>query len=155
KRGVIVAASTIQTPNILHRSGIRGAALGKHFQAHPGYGMGGLFPDPVKMKFGASQGAESIFFRKTDRLKLETINMQPELAAVRIPGIGHELMRRFDDFSHLGVWCVLVRSESEGTVKPGWGGADDVTFSLTDRDMLRIRKGATLIAKMMFEAGAK
>ena len=35
RRGVIIAASTIQTPNILRRSGIKSKALGKNFMAHP------------------------------------------------------------------------------------------------------------------------
>lgn len=155
KHGVFVAASTIQTPNILHRSGIRGAALGAHFQCHPGHGLGAVFDDAVHMSIGATQGAESIHFRKTDRIKIETISMQPELAAVRIPGIGAELMRRFDTFSNLGVWAMLVRSEAEGTVKPGWGGHDKVKFSLTRTDMERARKGCALVARMMFDAGAR
>jgi hypothetical protein len=155
KRGVFVAASTIQTPNILRRSGISGTALGAHFQAHPGVGMGGLFDEPVAMHVGATQGAESIHYRRTDRIKIETIAMQPELAAVRIPGIGAELMKRFESFSNLAVWALLVRSEAEGTVNQGFGGGDKVKFSLTASDMERVRKGSALLARMLFEAGAR
>src|SRR5208283_1221284 len=89
--GVVVAASTVQTPNILRRSGLRAPAIGRHFQAHPGMGAGGLFDRPIQMDFGATQGAESVDFRMTDRLKLETIGMPPELAAARIPFVGPEL----------------------------------------------------------------
>ena len=49
------------------------------------------------MNFGATQGAETAAFRKTERFKLETIAMPPELAAVRIPGIGDELMRKLGE----------------------------------------------------------
>jgi choline dehydrogenase-like flavoprotein len=153
--GVVVAASTVQTPNLLRRSGIRGVALGEHFQAHPGVGMGGVFDHPVGMADGATQGAESIHFRKLDRIKLETIAMQPELAAVRIPGVGAELMRKFESFPNLAIWVMLVRAEAEGTVKAGWGGRDKVTFSLLKSDMERVRRGEAMIAKMMFEAGAR
>jgi choline dehydrogenase-like flavoprotein len=155
RHGVFVAASTVQTPNVLRRSGIRSRALGLHFQAHPGVGMGGVFDKPVSMHVGATQGAESIQLRRTDRLKFESIAMQPELAAVRIPGIGAELMRRFDDFSNLAVWAMLVRSEAEGTVTSGWGGNDRVRFSLTASDMEHVRKGMSMLARMMFEAGAR
>jgi choline dehydrogenase-like flavoprotein len=126
-----------------------------HFQAHPGVGMGGLFDDPVAMHVGATQGAESIHFRKTDRIKIETISMPPELAAVRIPGIGAELMQRFESFSNLAVWALLVRSEAEGTVSQGWGGGDKVKLSLTPRDMERARMGSAMLARMLFEAGAR
>ena len=52
RRGVVVAASTVQTPNILRRSGLRARAIGRHFQAHPGIGAGGLFdqPDPDELR---------------------------------------------------------------------------------------------------------
>jgi choline dehydrogenase-like flavoprotein len=155
RRGVLVAASTIQTPNILRRSGLRARAIGEHFQCHPGYGLGGVFDRPVEMSFGATQGAECTHLRRTERIKLETIAMPPELAAVRIPGIGRELMRNFGVFSNLAVWAVVVRAEAEGTIRPGWGGRDKVKLSLTRADIERTRKGTAMLARMMFEAGAR
>jgi choline dehydrogenase-like flavoprotein len=155
RRGVVVAASTVQTPNILARSGLRAKAIGEHFQCHPGFGVGGVFDDPVKMSFGATQGAECIALRRTERIKLETISMAPELAAVRIPGVGNELMQRMDSFANLAVWAVVVRAEAEGTVRQAWGGRDRVKLSLTRRDVERTRKGTAMLARMMFEAGAR
>lgn len=155
RRGVLVAASTIQTPNVLRRSGLRARAIGEHFQCHPGFGIGGVFDRPVTMSFGATQGAESTHLRKTERIKLETIAMPPELAAVRIPGIGHDLMRRMGVFSNLAVWAVVVRAEAEGTVRAGWGGRDKVRLDFTRRDVERTRKGTAILARMMFEAGAR
>jgi choline dehydrogenase-like flavoprotein len=40
-------------------------------------------------------------------------------------------------------------------VSPGFGGGDKVKFSLTARDMERARKGSALLARMLFEAGAR
>ena len=48
RRGVLVAASTVQTPNILRRSGLRSRAIGEHFQCHPGSGVGGFFDSPSR-----------------------------------------------------------------------------------------------------------
>lgn len=155
RRGVLVAASTVQTPNVLRRSGLRARAIGQHFQCHPGFGLGGVFDQPVTMSFGATQGAESTHLRRTERIKLETIAMPPELAAVRIPGIGHDLMRRMGVFSNLAVWAVVVRAEAEGTVRAGWGGRDKVRLDFTRRDVERTRKGTAILARMMFEAGAR
>jgi len=155
RRGVLVAASTIQTPNVLRRSGLRARAIGEHFSCHPGYGVGGVFDEPVGMDFGATQGAECTHLRKTERIKLETIAMPPELAAVRIPGLGRELMKNFGAFSNLAVWAVVIRAEAEGTVRPGWGGRDKVKLSFTKRDIERTRKGTAMLARMMFEVGAR
>jgi choline dehydrogenase-like flavoprotein len=155
RQGVLVAASTVQTPNVLRRSGLRARAIGGHFQCHPGFGLAGVFDNPVEMSFGATQGAESIHLRRTERIKLETIAMPPELAVVRFPGIGRELMRRLGVFANLAVWAVVVRAEAEGKVLPAWGGRDKVKLSLTRADMERTRKGTALLARMMFEAGAR
>jgi choline dehydrogenase-like flavoprotein len=155
RRGVIVAASTVQSPNLLRRSGLRARALGEHFQCHPGVGVAGLFDSPVDMGFGATQGAESVALRRTDRIKLETLAMPPELAAVRIPGIGHELMNRFGVFPRLAVWVMTVRAEAEGTVRPTWTGRDRVRWTPSLVDMERARRGVALLARMMFEAGAR
>ena len=153
--GVIVAASTVQTPNLLRRSGLRARALGEHFQCHPGAGVAAVFDAPVEMGFGATQGAESVHLRRTDRIKLETLSIPPELAAVRIPGIGRELMNRFGAFAHLAMWAVVVRAEARGTVRAGWGGRDKIKLSLTRSDVERARKGLALLARMMFDAGAR
>jgi choline dehydrogenase-like flavoprotein len=155
RRGVVVAASTVQTPNLLRRSGLRARALGENFQCHPGVGVAGVFDAPVDMAFGATQGAESAALRRSDRIKLETLSIPPELAAVRIPGIGHELMNRFGSFPHLAMWAVVVRAEAQGTVSAGWGGRDKVKLSLTRADVERARKGLALLSRMMFEAGAR
>lgn len=154
RHAVIVAASTIQTPNVLRRSGIRTRALGRHFQAHPGIGMGGLFDRDVGMGFGATQGAESIHFRKSDRFKLETIALPPDIVCARIPGMGHELSERLAQLSHVAMWVTQVRAEAEGTVGESFG-SDRVKYTLTPNDIRASRKALALLARMLFESGAR
>ncbi len=155
RRGVFVAASTVQTPNLLRRSGLRARALGEHFQAHPGLALGGVLERRVDMGFGATQGAESMHYRKSDRFKLETISMQPELAAARIPGVGSELLTRMASFSDAVVWAAQIRAEAEGTVRVGWGGVDRVRFTMTENDIRATRKACGILARLMFDAGAR
>ncbi len=155
RRAVILAASTVQSPGILRRSGVRAAALGRHFQAHPGLAVGGLFPSrPIAMSFGATQGAESTHFRRSDRFKLETISLPPDLAGARIPGVGPDLSERLAQLAHVAVWAAQVRAEAEGVVTTGWGGADRVRYTMKPQDLAAARKAVTLIARMMFDAGA-
>jgi hypothetical protein len=152
---VLVAASTVQTPNLLRRSGVRAPALGRHFQCHPGLGVAGVFDDPIAMNVGATQGAESLDLRTSHRLKLETIAMPPELAAVRFPGVGRELMARMGRFANVAMWAIVVRAEAEGRVGTGWGGRDRVAFTLSPADVERSKRGVALLARMMFQAGAR
>jgi choline dehydrogenase-like flavoprotein len=154
RRAVIVAASTVQTPNLLRRSGLRARALGDHFQCHPAYAIGGVFNVPIEMSFGATQGAESVLLRRSERIKLETISMPPELAAARIPGVGRELMGRLGIFARVAVWGLVVRAEAEGTVTATWGGGDRIEWTPATVDVERARRAVALLARMMFEAGA-
>ena len=159
RRAVIVAASTVQTPGILRRSGIRTRALGKHFQAHPGLAVGGLFDHPIEMAFGATQGAECTHFRKSERFKLETIALPPDLAGARIPGVGIELAERLSQLAHVAVWAAQVRAEAEGEVKTGWSpgvsSVDRVSFTMTKRDLTTARRACALLARLLFDAGAR
>ncbi|HWL87755.1 MAG TPA: GMC family oxidoreductase, partial [Polyangiaceae bacterium] len=155
RKGILLAASTIQTPVLLRRSGLRQAAIGAHFQIHPGLGLAGKFDAPVRMQFGATQGAESIHFRRSHRFKLETISLPPELLAARIPGAGRELLQRLTDYGHLAAWALQVRARAEGTVRPAWGGGTRVRLTLTEDDVRAARMGAAVLAQMLFEAGAR
>lgn len=155
RHGVVVAASTIQTPNLLRRSGLRSRAIGRHFQAHPGIGVAGVFDRPIGMDFGITQGAETAHFRKSDGFKVETISMPPELLAARMPGAGTELMRRLGEYPNIGVWGLQIRSEAEGVVKTGFGGRDKVVYSITKHDMERAKKALAFVSTMMLEQGAR
>jgi choline dehydrogenase-like flavoprotein len=155
RRGVLVAASTVQTPNLLARSGVRARALGLHFQAHPGVGVGGVFDRPIDMQRGVTQGAESLHYRSTDRFKLETIAIQPELAVARIPGVGAELLEKMAALRHVAIWAAQVRAEAEGTVRTGFGGRDRVRYTLGEGDVAHARKALVTLAHLMFDAGAR
>ena len=155
RRAVVVAASTVQTPNVLRRSGVRAAALGCHFQAHPGLAIGGLFDRPIRMSFGATQGAESVAFRRSSRFKLETISLPPDVAAARVPGVGRALSERLAQLGHVAIWAAQIRAEAEGTVREGWGGVDRVRYTLGEGDLRVTRRAIALLARMMFDAGAR
>jgi choline dehydrogenase-like flavoprotein len=153
--GVVVAASTVQTPNLLRRSGLRARAIGLHFQVHPGAGAGGWFDRPIRMDFGATQGAESIALRASDRIKLETIAMPPEAAAARVPFVGAEFSRRLARFDNVGIWVSNIRMKAEGVVDTAWDGRDRVRFTPTPEDMVSVRKALTTITHLLLDAGAK
>lgn len=154
RRAVLVAASTVQTPNLLRRSGVRAAALGHHFQAHPGLAVAGVFDRPIHMAFGATQGADSVHFRG-EGFKLETISIPPDLVAARVPGVGQELAARLSQLGHVAIWSAQIRAEAEGTVRQGWGGVDRVRYTMTERDMRVTRRAVSLLSRMMIDAGAK
>jgi choline dehydrogenase-like flavoprotein len=153
--GVFIAASTIQTPNILRRSGVRSHALGRHFQSHPGVAACAQFDERVDMHFGATQGAESPQFRKSKRFKLETISMPPAIAAARIPGVGAELVDRLAHLANTAVWAVQVRMKAEGRITQTLFGRDKVAYTPLEEDVKSAREALHLICEMFFAAGAR
>ena len=152
--GVIVAASTLQTPNVLYRSGVRSKALGRHFCAHPSVGMGAALGRRVHMSFGATQGAESIHFRKTERFKMETISMPPELAVARMPGVGRDLLRRMSRLDEVAVWAAQIRARAEGVIGRNIFGHDKISYTPTEDDVRIARRALATLAELFFDAGA-
>jgi len=155
RRAVVVAASAIQSPNLLHRSGVRHPHLGHHFMAHPGTTIMALYPDRVGAWSGASQGYEAIGLRDELGIKVESINVPPEIAAARMPGAGKRLSSYLDRLDHLAVWALAIRADSEGRVRPSLMFGDRVDYQVSSNDLGRLRKGLKRVGEMHFVAGAK
>jgi len=154
RRGVIVAASAVQTPGLLRRSQVRLKAVGKHFQAHPGSSLTARFDRPVSMHEGATQGLNSTQFVDADRFKMESLALPPEMLSLRIPGVGPEFTNRLFDFKHVLNWALVVRGEAEGQIRSILG-RDVVQYTPTTKDIASLRSGFKMISEMMFAAGAK
>lgn len=155
RKAVVISASAIQTPQILLRSGLRSRTIGRHFQPHPGVGMVGYFPQEVRMWDGATQAFEAVPAR-SERYKLETLGLPPEMLAVRLPGIGRSLMTEVANMKHAACWAVLVRARAEGRVTvPKVSAASGIRYSVLDSDLEIFAKGLKMAADMMFEMGAE
>ncbi|MBS1150215.1 MAG: Oxidoreductase, family [Myxococcaceae bacterium] len=154
RRGVIVAASAVQTPGILKRSGVKSDQVGKHFQVHLVSSLTAGYHQVVNMDQGATQGFNSTHYGESERFKTEVVSLPPELLAVRLPGVGPDLMRNLLDYRHALNWGVVVRAEAEGRIHPVLG-TDVIAYSPTPTDMARIRRGLRKLSEMMFASGAK
>jgi choline dehydrogenase-like flavoprotein len=153
RRGVVLAASAIQSPNILRNSGIGPRAhVGEHFRAHPATAVSGVYKDPVRLWVGGTQTYEVDHFRG-DGFKLETASLPLELAGVRMAGFGPTFQKKIADFGNSAVWGVQVRAEAEGRVLPGPMGAR-ISYTPLDEDMAKFRRGVRLLCEMHLEAGA-
>ncbi len=156
RHAVVVAASAIQTPLLLADNGVGRASrlVGQRLQAHPGTGIVGLFDDPVKIWFGATQGYESTHFWD-ERMKFETVSMPLEFAAARFPGVGPELMREIGDYGHVAIWGVQVRAQAQGRVRRNFFGSSAINYDMTDADVAVLKLGVRRLVEMMFAAGAR
>jgi len=155
RRAVIVAASAIQSPNLLRRSGLARDPVGARFMGHPGTTVMGLYPDRVDMWRGASQGFEVLGWRDELGIKCESINVPPEVVAARLPGVGARLADGMAALDRVAAWAIAVKAETEGSVRPSLLFGDLVRYSLVDRDVQRFRLGMRKLAELHFLAGAE
>ncbi|NUN14752.1 MAG: GMC family oxidoreductase [Myxococcales bacterium] len=152
-RGVILAASAIQTPQLLQASGMGGSGpVGRHFMCHPGVSIVGLYEKPVDMWFGATQGFEVDEFRNHG-IKIESLSLPPELLVLRLPGIGSKLQKYLENSHNMTLWGAQVRAKAQGTVSRGWAGTR-VRYSPNQEDMAMFRLGLKVSAELCFAAGA-
>ncbi len=151
--GVVLAASAVQTPCILLRSGVGPRDhVGQHFRAHPGTAVAGVYDEPVRLWEGATQSYEIDEFRQ-EGFKMEVVGLPLELAGVRLPGMGPDFQRSVADYPHMAVWGVQVRAEAEGSVAPA-RGRTAISYTPLRQDMERFREGVRRLAEMHFAAGA-
>lgn len=153
RKGVIVAASAVQSPALLARSGFGGSRVGRNFRAHPGSGVAGVYDEVVRPWEGATQGYEVLSLRDQGA-KLESLMMPPELISVRLPGVGTDYLRSMKEIPHLAVWGSAVLADAEGRV---WNTpfGPKVAYTPTGEDVARLRLAFKTIAAMHFAAGAK
>lgn len=153
ERAVIVAASAVQTPALLLRSGLTAGPVGHGFSCHPGVSMAGRFREPVRMWEGATQGHEVIGLRH-EGLKFEALGFGLGVLAGRLDGVGSGLATEIADMAHWLDWGAAVRAEARGRVRLV-AGRPIVTYQPTERDVQRFRRGLRVLGDMMLAAGAE
>ncbi|MCG3172008.1 MAG: putative GMC-type oxidoreductase [Myxococcota bacterium] len=156
RKGVLIAASAIQTPQLLQKSGLQSPSrkVGEHFQCHPGIGVVGVNPDDnYDYYFGATQGYEVDY--RSRRFKVETISLPPELLAIRFAGIGQKLMRGILDGKRLVIWGVQARATAHGSIHHRALLPPKLSFTPNARDLEIFWDGVVEGARMLFQQGCK
>ncbi len=152
RHAVVVAASAIQTPCILHASGVRQGPVGDGLTAHPGVSVTGRFAEPVRAWEGATQGHEVIGYRD-EGLKLEALGFDLSLLASRVPGVGRAFGRNLAELDRYAVWGAALRAAAKGKVRPG-PSRPIVTYSLEPDDVKKARRGVRVLGEALLAAGA-
>ncbi len=150
KQAVIMAASAIQTPWLLKKSGI--TLEGNGFQCHPGVAVAGLFPQKIHGMPEATQSAESLHWL-SERIKFESLGMPRAFRAARVPGSGKILQSRLEKLDHVACWGVAAKAEARGKVARGPFGPM-VFYTPTASDRQVMLKGLSILAEAMLDAGA-
>lgn len=152
RRAVVLAAGAVHSPWLLLKSGLRGAT-GQRFTAHPGFTIAGMFPEPVRLHQGATQGYEVTEVRKQG-LKIEGLGLAYSVAVSRLPGAGAAFKRLADRLENLATWACLVRPEKHGWIKRSITGGVRARLELGAGDYARLLEGVKHLTRLYFAAGA-
>jgi choline dehydrogenase-like flavoprotein len=152
RRAVVLAASAIQTPCLLRRSGLDHGPVGDGLAAHPGVSVTGRFAEPVRAWEGATQGHEVTGYR-AEGIKLEALGFDVSLLASRVPGVGADFAQRLAELDRYAVWGAALRAGARGKVRPG-PTRPLVTYSLTADDVRKARRAVRILGDTLLAAGA-
>ena len=153
EKAVVVAASAIQSPALLLRSGLRHGPVGRNLQCHPGVSMAGRFSEAVRMWEGATQGHEVTGLRH-EGLKFEVLGFGPAVLASRLDGVGTRLSAEIAELDHWLDWGVALRAQARGRVRLHRGQAA-VFYRPTTEDVRQLRRGLRVLGEMMLATGAE
>lgn len=158
-RWVVLAAGCMATPILLQKSGDLANAsgqVGRNLQFHPGAAVAGVFPEELNPVFGATQGYQSLAFLR-EGFKLETMWSAPAALAVRVPGLGADLVRRFGELPRTAIWDAIASTHrSLGTVKPRFRSMNPVIrWQLDPEDLKVMLRSIHVLAQIFFAAGAE
>lgn len=159
-RAVVVAAGAIQTPALLHRSGLRNKNIGKYLRLHPAAAVFGVFDEEIRPWEGALQARISRQHANLDGkgygVIYETGPIHPGLATGFMNWRGAESHRAtMLDFARSNSVGIITRDRDPGTVETDRSGEPIVKYKLSDYDAAHLHAGIVGAASILEAAGAR
>lgn len=154
---VLVCAGAVQTPGLLHKSGIPDPSnqTGRNLRIHPATGVGGIFPSSVFNWKGTLQSYYIDQFFDSHELMFEATTTIPSIGAGGLPGIGGQAIEEMIQFPNLATLGFYVSDTSRGRVRVLPGGRVVPTYRLNELDARRMVVGLGVAAEVLLEAGAQ
>jgi choline dehydrogenase-like flavoprotein len=152
---VCVAAGVLETPALLLRSGIGGRA-GQGLQFHTSVHVTARFAEPVHGYYGPTMAwaideLSDVHGRKGPGVMIESVTVQPIVAASALPAFGAAHAETMAALPHLAKALVVIHGRTRGTMATD--GA--ISHALLPEDVERLRAGMLGAARCYLAAGAE
>jgi choline dehydrogenase-like flavoprotein len=153
-RTVVSAGGAFGTPELLLRSGLGGAGLGRNLHIHPAAWIGARFDEPVRGWEGVMQSYAVDEW--ADRgLLLEATFTPLAFGAQWLPGTGREHQERVLAYDRVASIGVHLSDRSSGRVGLAGDGSLRLSYGLRREEAATIGYGIARAAEILFAAGAR
>jgi choline dehydrogenase-like flavoprotein len=150
---VIVAGGALGTPELLLRSGLGGAHVGRNLHLHPAAWIGARYPEEVRGWDGVMQSYYIDEWEPQSILLEATFTPLP-FGGAWLLGTGRKHQEAMLGFGHIGSIGVHLSDRSSGRIGVGPDGGLRANYRLSDDDARRIGFGIARAAEIHFAAGA-
>lgn len=159
---VVLAAGAVETPLILQRSGLGGGGVGRFLRLHPTTAVLARMPNETYPLAGVPQTSVCAEFARRNGgygYWIECPALTPGLAAAAVSGFGAEHFQHVSRLRYLAPLIALVRdgaskSESNGSVSLGRGGAPRIRYRLGRTDADNVRQSIAASVRIALAGGA-
>jgi choline dehydrogenase-like flavoprotein len=153
RRAVIAAGGALGTPELLLRSGLGGAQVGRNLHIHPACWVGARYEEEVRGWEGVMQ---SFYIDQWESrgVLLEATFTPLAFGGAWLLGTGAEHQRALLGFGQVGSIGVQLTDRSQGRVGLANAGALRAGYRLTRDDTDRVAFGIARAAEVHFAAGA-
>ncbi len=153
---VVVAASALESPLLLARSGIgrRSGQVGRNLTIHPAARVYGLFDDRVE---GWNGSFQSYAIDQFGREGIKMINIYPPLGVIAstLPGFGAANREMMNEVGRIGAFGCMISDTSTGRIRSTPFGMPMITYGMNAADKAKLLRGLSLVSELFFEAGAR
>jgi choline dehydrogenase-like flavoprotein len=149
----VLAGGAFGTPELLLRSRLGGAQVGRNLHIHPACWVGARYEEEVRGWEGVMQ-SYYIDEWERERLLLEATFTPLPFGGAWLQGSAREHQESILGFDRIGSIGVHLSDESEGRVGIAHDGSLRATYELTAEDARRLTHGIARAAEIHFAAGA-
>jgi len=159
---VIVAANAIASAQLLLRSGVGNAHVGKNLILQPQLAIIGMFDERIAAFDGIPQSYAVTEFEEEDNAefglwgyRIEGIMGTPGIVSTMLPFSGAAGMENMTEYDQMAPSLLLVPDAPSGQVEIGRGGQLTVHYEQREDHRTRLRQAVEVAAKVYLEAGAR
>ncbi|MFO0559922.1 MAG: GMC family oxidoreductase [Polyangiales bacterium] len=154
-KSVVLSCGALMTPVLLLQNGLanRSGELGKNLSIHPASAVVGVFDESIDPSRTVPQGYAIDEF-KDEGLYFEGATTPLDLTAMTLTGHGPSYMALMEQFDRSFNFGFMVKDTSRGRVTAGRDGRPRLTYWLNEADTKRVRRGFSILSRVMFAAGA-